>query len=381
MKQKKYIYFLSYSKLTDKIVQEYCLDSLLSQNLFGEYIDLTKLLRKEHIDNGLSFSIPKIEIKTYTQLIKYLHKRRYCEIVYFINIPFQLQFFLFHLIVSIYRLETWTIMNFANPIYTSKRKLIDKIISHIKRPRRFFKIFSNNLFLFFLYKFNFLKKNALTFCVGVAELDKNHYTNKKVSFNSLDFEKAEMIKGNYNVDSSYNDKIVFLDIFLPYHNDLEFSNEKIINPENYYKEINNFFQKIELKHNKEIVIAAHPTAIYKENPFNNRKIYWGKTAELVSGSIFVLSHWSTSVNYAILFKKPIIFFYTSDIQKYYNDTFMLNLSSLSVALSQPLSSTFSKFLPEVNLIDQELYNKYITQYCSFDTNQIKNIDIILNQLS
>ncbi len=380
MKQKK-IYFLSYSKLTNKIIEEYCLDSLYSQCLFVEYIDLTNLLRKDHLDNGLSTSIPKIEIRTYFELIRYFKKSERSNAIYFINIPYQLQFFLFHLIITLFNLETWSIMNFANPIYSVRRKLCDKIISHIKRPRRFIKIFSNNLFLYFLSKFNFLKKNSITFCVGLAEFNKNHYTIKKVSFNSIDYEKAEIIKNSSDyIDLLYKDKIVFLDIYLPFHNDLEFSNEKIIKPEEYYKEVNIFFKEIEIKYNKEVIIAAHPTAIYNINPFDDRKIYWGRTAELVSSCFFVLSHWSTSVNYAVIFKKPIIFFYTSEMQKYYKDTFMLNLSSLSDALSQPLSNTSSKLLPVINKIDEKLYNKYIIHYCSFNTNYDKNINIILNQL-
>ena len=43
------------------------------------------------------------------------------------------------------------------------------------------------------------------------------------------------------------------------------------------------------------------------NPFKYGKIYHNRTAELIENSQVVLTHNSTSISFAVLFKKPLIF--------------------------------------------------------------------------
>jgi hypothetical protein len=58
----------------------------------------------------------------------------------------------------------------------------------------------------------------------------------------------------------------------------------------------------------EVVIAEHPKSDYSKHPdyFQGRKRVRGDTARLVHESRFVLAHASTSIDYAVLFEKPII---------------------------------------------------------------------------
>ena len=63
------ISFISYSKLTDKIVSEYYLDFLHERGLFVHYIDVTNLLRRDHVDNGHVNCVPSITIKSYLGLM------------------------------------------------------------------------------------------------------------------------------------------------------------------------------------------------------------------------------------------------------------------------------------------------------------------------
>ena len=69
----------------------------------------------------------------------------------------------------------------------------------------------------------------------------------------------------------------------------------------------------------QVVICAHPKAEkYKtKNYFENRKIYFNKTCEIIKSSRGVISHNSTAVNFAVLSKKPIIFI-TSNLIKRIN---------------------------------------------------------------
>ena len=89
------------------------------------------------------------------------------------------------------------------------------------------------------------------------------------NFNYFDFDnyleqKTDIITSN---------TIVFLDEYLPYHPDFDLLKMEKINANQYYKELNNFFSKIEAHTSSRVVIAAHPKANYNINPFNNRPIY------------------------------------------------------------------------------------------------------------
>lgn len=90
-------------------------------------------------------------------------------------------------------------------------------------------------------------------------------------------------------------------------------------PEVYYAQLRRFFDLLEKRTGKEVVIAAHPRSSYDKQPdwFGGRKLTKGKTAELVRGASFVLLQGSTSINYAVLFQKPIIFITTAALKKLY----------------------------------------------------------------
>ena len=110
------------------------------------------------------------------------------------------------------------------------------------------------------------------------------------------------------IDIIRNKYVVFLDVFLPYHPDTPLMNLPLIEyPDIYFSEMNSFFDLIEDKYNLEVVIAAHPSANYIGNEFNDRKIIENRTRELVRSSEFVLSHHSNSISYAILYNKDIVF--------------------------------------------------------------------------
>ena len=76
----------------------------------------------------------------------------------------------------------------------------------------------------------------------------------------------------------------------------------------YFGELNRFFFHIEKKLNLSVYIAGHPKINYslKQNLFN-RKLYINDTLQLIKNSKLVFSHMSTSINFAIIYKKPIFF--------------------------------------------------------------------------
>ena len=111
---------------------------------------------------------------------------------------------------------------------------------------------------------------------------------------------------------------VFLDQNLPFHPD--FITEGILNPIDasaYYSELANAFDAIEKKFGLTIVIAAHPSANKKtiSDYFRGRNVFFGNTSGLVQSSDLCITHWSYSINFAVLFKKPIILLTSASIKK------------------------------------------------------------------
>lgn len=113
-------------------------------------------------------------------------------------------------------------------------------------------------------------------------------------------------------------KAVFLDVYMPFHPDFILCKEKnTITPEKYYLSLNRFFEYVEKEQNTSVEIAAHPRSDYPNMPpyFGNRHLLVGKTIECVKTSRFIISHHSTSLNMAILYKKPVIFVETDEMIK------------------------------------------------------------------
>lgn len=111
---------------------------------------------------------------------------------------------------------------------------------------------------------------------------------------------------------------VFLDEYLPFHSDYEYTGDNNkVRADEYYPKLRDFFDNIESKYGVRIVIAAHPRSHYEDHSdyFGKRRIVRGRTVELVKSSSFVLLHNSTALNYAVLFNKPMIFFTTNAVNK------------------------------------------------------------------
>lgn len=110
---------------------------------------------------------------------------------------------------------------------------------------------------------------------------------------------------------------VFLDEYLPHHQDFDLLGVKKIDPARYYAALNAFFAKLEAKHGVEVLIAAHPKADYKDNPFGGRKVFHGKSRLLVRCCEFAFAVASNSTGFAAIYEKPVFFVYTEEIREKY----------------------------------------------------------------
>lgn len=165
------------------------------------------------------------------------------------------------------------------------------------------------------------------------------------------------IKGSYGV---------FLDEFLPFHPDylVDSSMDPGVNPVQYYNGLNKFFSEVEQSTGCSIVVAAHPRSDYENHPgcFQNRMIVKGFTNDLVANSRFVITHASTSTNFAIIHRKPILVVSSSSltnsclgpqIQAMAN-----TLGKVAWNMDDPQTWDFKKALE----INEFLYQEYFYDY-------------------
>lgn len=164
----------------------------------------------------------------------------------------------------------------------------------------------------------------------------NHYTisttqGSHYQINLPDYETYLNIEKSQQPPLVEKDYILWVDSYFPFHPVLS-----SINPEvdfkglsnAYFEVMNSFFEKVEKAFNVEVVIAAHPVSNYSCNPFNGRKVFVNKTAQLVKYSKAVMLHQSYSVFFEILWNKPTCFLYNSytNMSEYFKNA-IKNMSS------------------------------------------------------
>ena len=166
---------------------------------------------------------------------------------------------------------------------------------------------------------------------------------------------------------------IFLDEFFPLHTDLEYLGiSSPIEAEEYYANLCSFFDHLEKIYNVRIVIAAHPRSDYSKTThyFGGRPVIKGQTARLVHESAFVLAHDSTSINFAVLFRKPVIFITMDKMQKC--DAGKLNtgvvIESIAHSLNKAsinIDSPFNFDWTEELKVDIKSYKNYQNDYIKF----------------
>jgi hypothetical protein len=134
-------------------------------------------------------------------------------------------------------------------------------------------------------------------------------------------------------NKSFSEKstAVFLDEYLPFHPD--FFRQKVpppIKAGEYYPLLNKFFTRVEQQLRLKVIIAAHPRSSSEKlsNSFERREWIFGQTIKLVKESKLVLAHSSTSLNFANLYHKPVIFLTMTELDKTYKGPLIDEVANL-----------------------------------------------------
>lgn len=202
-----------------------------------------------------------------------------------------------------------------------------------------------------------------------------------VAINSFDYEDARQLQRQPNLPDFGSGRFaVFLDQYYPYHPDVKIDGGKAPTPALYFNALNCFFDRIEQELGLEVIIAAHPKAMYRNHEFGARKLYKYRTAELVKASDLVIAHDSMAISFAILYRRPLYLCYTSEFLKMGRTTMSLmrkNAKQLGCPLI-PLDDEYELALP---LVNERTYAEYQYSYLTSEESESRfNIDIIADAL-
>lgn len=184
---------------------------------------------------------------------------------------------------------------------------------------------------------------------------------KLINTHSYDYD-VYLAENKKTKESIFNHNYaVFLDEGVFHHPDIDYLGVSAVGKSEkvYYEELSAFFNKFEQLTNLEVVISLHPR-IKKHKKFGQRKIFEGKTANLVRNANKVILHASTSISYAILYQKPVIFVDSTNFSKDYSNTIGIMANSIN---HKPINLSNNYELRENDFIyDKKFYDKYKNDY-------------------
>ena len=189
----------------------------------------------------------------------------------------------------------------------------------------------------------------------------------KIQAHSFDYDLY--LKHNIGEGADAVPYAVFLDVDLVFHSDYDHSqNSSPVTEESYYNALNAFWEKFEQDTGIPVIVAAHPQSRYDLRPqlLRGRSAIVGKTAQLVRDSTVVLSHASTSVSYAVLWRKPLVFLTTNELE-HSNSRMHQLIVTRSSLLGAPLINmdeiTGIHFdLKTLLLLDEKAYSVHSSEY-------------------
>jgi hypothetical protein len=314
-KMKHKIIYLCYLPLTAKIEKDFFITEACEHGFSVEYWDLTKIYFP-----GMSL-VGEIDrsyvrkVDDYTQFERMLSSNEIKRCPFVIAITFGGAVIKLHRLLTKHRCFLVFFARAGLPASNTSESFLKKLVNGYRRYLTIDKIrrmYLNQLA--HLYRrTGLIKHYDLVFSAGAVEASRYDGRSNIVPLNHFDYDSYLCVKNRSGriVNSEY---CVFLDDNLVYDADLRIINERSVEPVTYFKSLSAFFERLEKEHNLKVIIAAHPKATYQGPEFGGREIIEGKTNELVKDCRFAIAHYSTSISFAVLHKKPVVFIYTAEMK-------------------------------------------------------------------
>ena len=250
------------------------------------------------------------------------------------------------------------------PVPKEERSFQGRIEKIIRRPSIVINFLLKKipLAILGLRPLDFILQGGAATLLGPIAILKGERT-KVIDVHAMDYDRylLSISDSEENVDPEY---VVFLDDGGPFHRDQYIFSIPFPCPvETYFSNLNSFFRKIEEKFNCSVVVASHPRVQYenRENLFEGRKIVKGKTNILVKHSRFVISTCSTSVNFPVIYKKPIVFLTINPHKRNHYDNMTRNTASYLGKLPIDMGAQKEIDWQQELIVDKDCYNRYMQE--------------------
>ena len=253
-----------------------------------------------------------------------------------------------------------------NPIPHAKKPVKAKIKKYINL------IFNKENLLsyfvdFFIYKN--LKNNAyipdISVVGGLSAL-KQVKAKNKIHAHNMDYDSYLQIK-DFQSKRQEEPFAVFVDQDLVTHPDLKISyNGAPVTESNYYPALINFFNNFKNLTGLNIKFAVHPRSRNKKisHLLQGIDYSFGNTRDLIKDSSLVLTHTSTAISLAMLFKKPTIILTSNELKKSWLGNQISDFAKFTnmeaINIDQNLNTQIN--LKELLKVNEEKYQRYIDQY-------------------
>lgn len=377
------VIYISFIRLTDKTSRDWLLDFLIKKGIHVEFWDIVGLVRQSYQEESAKTAKYLKIISSYEELESRIKCSDNKEAIYVILVSYASFTIRFFRLLKKYNCFT---MFFSWGSWPIKSKSFFEHAHFIaSSPLSYISSFIGRLKTFAYRYFGLVNPFDVLFCAGETLLKIPHHASKVVPINFADYYQFQL---NQNVAPIIQGPYaVFLDVFLPFHPDAQLLGWGAVNPEIYYSSLNRFFEILENKYGVKVVVAAHPRSFYgNKNPFNQRQIIFGNTANVVKHSNFVISHSSSSQSYAILNEKPLIFIYTNDMIEVYKSTpYLYEIYDSADYLDATLlniDNVLSQQDIEIKRVSQDRYDFYKYNFLVSRVSEWKsNEDVFLEEIN
>jgi hypothetical protein len=320
-------------RLSERVEKDWFIADLIAKGVEVEYWDVTALFFSDLEENFVYETGYLRKINSYKMLVNCLKNQENNNTNFVIVVTQEARFYKFFRLLQKYNCKLHFIHWGVIPPSTDSKK--SRFITALVNPLSLTKSIYYKVKSVIYTKLKIIKPFDVVFAAGGIALSMHKDVGEVLPINLIDYEKYISAKNNECklVDGRY---AVFLDINLAYQSDLIVLGVPRVDPEKYFASLNNYFDQIEQKYNIKVVIASHPTAKYGSDRFNGRLIFEDLTPALVKDATFVISHHSTSISYAILNEKPIVFVYTDDMLLLYKQSTVRHITNLANFLDATL---------------------------------------------
>ena len=181
---------------------------------------------------------------------------------------------------------------------------------------------------------------------------------------SFDYERYMQLRGAPRILG--HDYAVYLDEDIAGHEDnAELGFEMPVSASRFYSALSRFLGSFEAAAGVPVVIAGYPSDRAAATArFNGREVIWGKTAELIRNARVVFAHASTAISYAVLWRRPLVFLTTDEMNTSWYRPWLespcriLNASIANIDINTPGSVKVAEWLK----VDERAYKHYEETY-------------------